>query len=126
MSIEKHDLRLLSVVRNSGYKYFNLDPGSSTPLRIPVSLFKLNGKSTLNLGIVAQDLINLGQPLWRYGDSSETIRGITYEPIDLNKLIIPDSVTKGDDGYYSVDYSKLDYTFQQFNTTLVSTLCLPN
>ena len=67
-------------------------------------------------GITAQSLINLNheyimnapQDVARhlvsyYGDDY-------YNNIDLDKLIIPNSVTKGEDGYYSVDYSKLDFT----------------
>ena len=129
MSIQKHDDRLLDLVhcgKRPGYKFLLVDPGDPNPVRIPLSVFKIKGESTLNIGITAQSLISINQPFFHYGTGTLTENRKDYEAIDLNKLVIPNSVTKGDDGYYSVDYSKLDYTFQQFKSTLVSTLCLPN
>jgi len=95
MTIYKHDERLLTIISTANsYKFFLLDPGDSDVLRIPVSDFRITEEANngyIYKGITAQSILNLN------GGS-------------IDNLLIPDSVILGGDGYYSVDYSKLDYT----------------
>tara|TARA_R100000781_G_scaffold95508_1_gene59642 strand:- start:54 stop:434 length:381 start_codon:yes stop_codon:yes gene_type:complete len=116
MSIKKYDERLVEVLvcnRSTGFKYVNVDPGDSLPVRVPISFFidkTITTEFNVIRGITAQSLIGINQPLYHYGTGTLTENLTDYEEIDLNKLAIPNSVTKGEDGYYSVDYSKLDFT----------------
>ena len=116
MTIKKYDERLLDVLasnRSTGFKYLLADPGDPAPTRVRISYFidkSITTDYNTVRGITAQSLIAVNQPFYHYGSGTLTENGIDYEEIDLNKLAIPNSVTKGEDGYYSVDYSKLDFT----------------
>ncbi len=116
MSIKKHDARLIDVFlcnSSTGFKYLLKNPFDSVPVKVPISHFidkTITTEYNVIRGITAQSLIGINQPLFHYGTGTLTENRTDYEEIDLNKLAIPNSVTKGEDGYYSVDYSKLDFT----------------
>mgnify|MGYP003136477342 CR=1 FL=1 len=108
MTIKKHDERLVEVLSafqgdNFEYKYFLSDLSDTTPLKIPILYFidkTITTEYNVVRGITAQTLIALNR-----GDTADN-----PARYDADKLCIPGSVIKGDDGYYSVDYSKLDFT----------------
>ena len=104
MTIKKHDERLLTIISSpDDYKYMLLNPFDSFPLKIPIKIFvdkTITTEYNVIRGITAQTLIALN----REDTADNPAR------YDADKLCIPGSVIKGDDGYYSVDYSKLDFT----------------
>ena len=103
MNIHKHDERLVKEVPGNAerglYKYFLLDLSDTIPLKIPIKWVTESNGSIWEV-ITAQTLIALNR-----GDTADN-----PARYDADKLCIPGSVIKGDDGYYSVDYSKFDFT----------------
>ena len=107
MTIKKHDERLVEVYYfDRAIKYHEyIDPTFDGPWDgfypdiIPLSWITESDGSIWEV-ITAQTLITLN----RVDTADNPAR------YDADKLHIPGSVIEGDDGYYSVDYSKLNFT----------------
>ena len=105
MTIQKHDERLLKVQPYKQIEYHEyydyIDPTYNGPFNNvypePIFITWIRENDVTWKVITAQTLIALNR----------VDTPITY---DADKLHIPGSVIKGDDGYYSVDYSKLNFT----------------
>lgn len=108
MTIKKHDERLLKVQpykKIEYHEYHNyINPTYNAPLDSlylePIFITWIRENDVTWKVITAQTLIALN----REDTADNPAR------YDADKLHIPGSVIEGDDGYYSVDYSKLNFT----------------